>query len=89
MLANKLYNGRKIKDKCEDAGFYQRLTLLEEQFKGASVLMHKLGYHPRGFQDLWVNERLLNVVEQLIGPDIAGEYSVKMTLNGKMVMIHS
>ena len=26
----------------------------------------------QAFQDLWTNERLLNVVEQFIGPDIAG-----------------
>ena len=29
-------------------------------------------YFPQAFQDLWTNERLLNVVEQFIGPDIAG-----------------
>ncbi len=72
MLAEKLYNGGKIKDKCEKAGFYERLILLEQQFKGATVLFHKLGYFPVGFRNLWTNERLLNVVEQLIGPDIAG-----------------
>ena len=26
----------------------------------------------QAFQDLWANERLLNVIEQFIGPDIAG-----------------
>jgi len=26
----------------------------------------------KAFKDLWCNERLLNLVEQLIGPDIAG-----------------
>ena len=72
-LANKLYNGGKIKDKCEKAGFYERLILIEQQFKGAAVLLHKRGYLPVAFQNLWANERLLNVVEQLIGPDIAGK----------------
>ena len=72
ILANKLFNGGKIKDKCEGAGFFNRLTLLEQQFKGTAVLLHKLGYLPPGFQRLWANERLLNVVEQFIGPDIAG-----------------
>ena len=74
ILADKLYKGGKIQDKCEEAGFYERLTLLEKQFKGAAVLLHKMGYLPTGFQNLWSNERLLNVVEQLIGPDIGGEY---------------
>ncbi len=73
LLAEKLYKGGKIKDKCEKAGFYERLILLEKQFKGSAVLLHKMGYLPVGFRNLWTNERLLNVVEQLIGPDIAGE----------------
>ena len=73
ILAAKLYNGGKIKDKCEKAGFYERLTLIERQFKGATVILHKMGYLPKGFRDLWSNERLLNVVEQFIGPNIAGQ----------------
>lgn len=76
MLANKLYDGGKIQDKCQDADFYQRLILLEKQFKGASVLYHKMGYLPVGIRKLWSNERLLNVVEQLIGPDIAGQLNL-------------
>ena len=72
ILVNKLYNGGKIKDKCENAGFYERLTLIEQQFKGAAVLLHKLHNIPEGFRKIWTHERLLNVMEQLIGPDIAG-----------------
>lgn len=72
MVAHKLYEGGKIKDKCEGVGFYERLTLIERQFKGSTVILHKLGYLPQGFRDLWTNHRLLNVVEQFIGPDIAG-----------------
>ena len=72
ILADKLYRGGKITDKCEKAGFYQRLWMLEQQFKGSAVILHKLGYLPPGFRALWSNERLLNIVEQLIGPNIAG-----------------
>ena len=72
VLVEKLYRGGKIKYKCEKAGFYQRLWLIEQQFKGAAVILHKMGYLPRGFRELWSNERLLNVVEQMIGPNIAG-----------------
>ena len=72
VLADKLYRGGKITDKCEKAGFYERLWLLDKQFKGAAVILHKLGYLPVGFRNLWSNERLLNVVEQIIGPNIAG-----------------
>ena len=71
-LANKLFAAGKIDDKCENAGFYQRLILLEKQFPGTAVLLHKLGILPPAFQALWSNERLLNVMEQFIGPDIAG-----------------
>ena len=74
-LVNKLYNAGKIKDKCENAGFYERLTLIEKQFKGAAVLLHKMGQLPIGFRKMWANERLLNVVEQLIGSNIAGRLS--------------
>ena len=72
ILTDKLYKGGKIEDKCENAGFYKRLTLIEEQFPGSAVLLHKMGHFPVGFQKLWTNERLLNAVEQLIGPNIAG-----------------
>ena len=73
ILANRLYNGGKIKDKCESAGIYERLILIDKQFKGAAVILHKMGYLPAAFRQLWSHERLLNVVEQLIGPDIAGK----------------
>ncbi|XP_072048101.1 uncharacterized protein [Amphiura filiformis] len=71
-LANKLYDAGKIKDKHEDAGLFERLTLIENDFPGASVLLHKAGNLPVVFQKLWTNERLMNIMEQLIGPDIAG-----------------
>lgn len=29
-------------------------------------------YYFQAFRDLWSNERLLNIIEQLIGPNIAG-----------------
>ena len=75
VLVNRLYNGGRIKDKCKSAGVYDRLILIEKQFKGAAVLLHKMGYLPFAFRQLWSHERLLNVVEQLIGPDIAGTMS--------------
>ena len=71
-LAEKLYKAGKIQDKCEDAGFYRRLSLLEKQFPGTAVLLHKQGVLPPGIRQVWGNQRLLNVVEQLIGPNIAG-----------------
>ena len=72
IIADRLYNAGKIKDKAEGAGFYRRLIELERQFKGTAVLLHKQGYLPVAFRNLWSNERLLNIVEQFIGPEIAG-----------------
>ena len=71
VLASNLYRGGKIKDKAESAGLYKRLILLEDQFPGAAVLLHKQGYLPVAFRNLWSNDRLLNAVEQFIGPNIA------------------
>ena len=71
-LADKLYKGGKIKDKAEGEDFYKRLIHIEAQFPGASIILHKLGTLPVGFQKLWSCDRLLNIIEQLIGPNIAG-----------------
>ncbi len=49
-LAKRLHAHGKIKDLCADAGFYQRLILIEKQFPNASVLMHKYGILPKAFQ---------------------------------------
>ncbi|XP_045198092.2 uncharacterized protein LOC123552472 [Mercenaria mercenaria] len=73
VLANKLYEAGKIKDPYSDHGYLDRLCKLEEEFPGANILCFKqMGSVPQALKDLWSNERLLNVVEQLIGPDIAG-----------------
>ena len=34
-------------DKCADASFYTRLTLIEKEFPGAAVLLHKHGVMPK------------------------------------------
>ena len=63
---------RHVSDKHEDKGFSDRLTHLDKEFKGVAVLMMKEGILPKAFQDLWSDEKLLNVAEQIVGPDIAG-----------------
>ena len=70
-LVEKLYHGGKIKERADEKGFYDRMIKIEELFPGAAVLLHKAGYLPKGFRDLWANEKLLNIVEQFIGPEIA------------------
>ncbi|CAB4020712.1 Hypothetical predicted protein, partial [Paramuricea clavata] len=72
ILAEKLHQAGKIKDKYENAPVFKRLTLIDNEFSGAAVLLHKFAVMIKEIADLWTNERLLNVVEQFIGPEIAG-----------------
>jgi len=71
-LANKLFEAGKITSTHADLGLFKRLIKLEEEFPGANVILHKVPNMPEGYRRLWANERLLNLVEQIIGPDIAG-----------------
>lgn len=36
-----------LSDKHEDASFRDRLTLLEKDFPGAAILVHKIGFMPK------------------------------------------
>ncbi|XP_033734120.1 1-deoxypentalenic acid 11-beta-hydroxylase-like [Pecten maximus] len=71
-LAQSLYKAGKITDLCRNSGFPNRLIQLEKQFAGTSILFIKQARLMRAFKDLWTDEVLLNIIEQLIGPDIAG-----------------
>lgn len=71
-LAERLCAAGKIRDRYADQGFYQRLTSLERDFKGAAVLVHTNGWLGPQLARLWSSPRLLDIVEQFIGPDIAG-----------------
>ncbi|KAK3595964.1 hypothetical protein CHS0354_032478 [Potamilus streckersoni] len=71
-LAQTLHKAGKIKNLYSEHGLFERLTHIEAEFPGANIVLHKFGTLPQAFKDLWSNERLLNVIEQLIGPDIAG-----------------
>jgi len=71
-LATHLYESGKITDRFEEEGFYTRLTALERAYPGAAVLIHIGGILGQPLADLWANPRLLDLVEQVIGPNIAG-----------------
>ena len=71
-LATHLYESGKISEKFENEGFYTRLTALERAYPGAAVLIHIGGILGQPLADLWANPRLLDLVEQVIGPNIAG-----------------
>lgn len=74
-LAQKLYAAGKVKSLYSDHGLFQRLTKLEQDFEGANILLFKHQKMPQSFQALWSHERLLNVLEQVLGPEIAGHPS--------------
>ncbi|KAL8613266.1 hypothetical protein ACOMHN_001590 [Nucella lapillus] len=71
-LAHKLYDAGKVKSLYKDHGLFQRLTKLEEDFQGANILLFKYQKMPKSFQALFSNERMLNLLEQILGPEIAG-----------------
>ncbi|GFO25971.1 phytanoyl-coa dioxygenase 1-like [Plakobranchus ocellatus] len=67
-VASALFRGGKIKDVHADLNVFQRLTELDKDFPGALILTHKDGVLPPAFADLWANPRLLNFMEQILGP---------------------
>lgn len=71
-LAEKLYTAGKIRDKHAHESFYTRLTKLEEEFPGAAVLVHIHGILGQPLADLWASQGLLDMIEQILGPEIAG-----------------
>ncbi|KAK7104217.1 phytanoyl-CoA dioxygenase domain-containing protein 1-like [Littorina saxatilis] len=71
IVAQRLYKAGKISSLHEDLGLFQRLTVLEKESPGASVLVHKLGFLPPEYKALLSHERLVNVLEQVLGPRVA------------------
>lgn len=71
-IAQRLKQAGKIQDAGEGLGFNSRLVRIEEQFEHAGVLLHKHGVLPQGVIDVWTNERLLGVAQQVLGSEIAG-----------------
>jgi hypothetical protein len=71
-LAERLWAAGKVRDKHAGEGFLTRLTKLEEEFPGAAVLIHIRGILGQPLADLWASQPLLDVVEQILGPEVAG-----------------
>lgn len=47
--------------------------MIEKEFPGANIIVHKLNRLPTEFCNLWENERLLNLAEQILETsDISG-----------------
>ena len=70
-VAQQLYKAGKIKDLCEDADFFIRLTKLEAQYPNASVLVHKQGVLPPEVAGLWSSPQLMSAARQFLGGEHA------------------
>lgn len=70
-IAQKLYKSGRIKNLYEDYGLENRLIMLEKEWPGAVMLLLKLGKLTPEFRALFQSEKLLNALEQLLGPEIA------------------
>lgn len=71
-LAERLKRAGKITNTHADKGFYYRLTALERDFPGAAVLIHIGGILKPQLAALWSSPQLLEMVEQVLGPEIVG-----------------
>lgn len=71
-LANKLFHEKKIGELYANEGFLTRLTSLERAFPGAATLIHTGGVLPDSFAALWSSDKLLDIMEQILGTEIAG-----------------
>ena len=71
-LATELHEAGAIDDPHSSAPFRTRLIEIERQFPSASVLLHKNGVLHPSFAALWSCDKMLDVAEQVLGPDIDG-----------------
>jgi ectoine hydroxylase-related dioxygenase (phytanoyl-CoA dioxygenase family) len=71
-LAQGLFKAGKITNLHEGKDFYHRLTALERDFPGAAVLIHIGGVLRPQLAALWSSAKLLDMIEQLLGSEIAG-----------------
>lgn len=71
-LAEALHGAGHVSSTYADLGFFERLTALERDYPTAAVLFHVSGLLGPGIASLWGSTKLLEIVAQLIGPDIAG-----------------
>ena len=71
-LADALHDAGRIPETYAELGFFERLAAVERAYGTAAVMFHMSGLLGRGIASLWGSPKLLAIVEQLIGPDIAG-----------------
>jgi ectoine hydroxylase-related dioxygenase (phytanoyl-CoA dioxygenase family) len=68
----KLYAAGKLKNKYQGEDVYTRLASVEKEWPGAAALVTQRNSMFPALAHLWNSDQLLDMVEQFIGPDIAG-----------------
>ncbi len=71
-LAKKLYDGGRIRSEHNDKNFYTQLIAISEEFEGTAPLFQIDTAMGPALANLWSCDKLLDIVEQVIGPDIEG-----------------
>jgi ectoine hydroxylase-related dioxygenase (phytanoyl-CoA dioxygenase family) len=72
MFAERLYAAGRIRSKHEDKDFHHRLAAIEKEHPETSVLIHQYSVLPKALAELWSCDKLIGMIRQIIGPDIAG-----------------
>jgi hypothetical protein len=68
----RLHAAGKISNSYNAENFFQRLHLVEKEFSGAALLfLYQTEIGPR-LAELWCSTKLLAILEQFLGPNIAG-----------------
>ncbi len=70
--AERLYEAGEIEDKHAGEGVYTRLISLENECRGGAPLLGQRESPRAALAKLWASDKLLDMVEQFIGPDISG-----------------
>ena len=71
-LADRLLAAGKITNTHKEKPFLKGKTHIEKEFPSVAVLLPKVGVLPEGAKELYSHQKLLNIGQQLIGPDNVG-----------------
>ena len=71
-LNDELLELGKIKNSYKDKEISKKLIYIEKECNGAAAWLHTRGRMTKEIAKLWCNNKLLDAVQQLIGPNISG-----------------
>lgn len=71
-LAHDLHAAGRLHNLHAEEGFFTRLTCIERDCPGAATLLHTQGVLEPALAALWSHPALLDIMQQLLGPAVAG-----------------